>query len=584
MNFFKKLLKRKAFWFFIIVAGTIGGYYIYKSATAEPATVRYVTEPASTGTINVSISATGQVSSTSQVEVKPEASGQILTIPVKLGDKVKNGQIIATLDSTAAQKTVRDARMSLESAKLSLQKLQQPADALSILQAKNSLDQAKTSKTTSQTNLAKSYDDAYTTVTNAFLDLPDIMTALQNTLMGNDANPNQGNLDFYADAAKTFNSASDQYRDSALAAYQAARTAYNKNFSDFKNTTRTSSPDQIATLVAETYATSNTIAEAVKGASNVIQFYNDVLTQKNLRPVAIATTHLNSLNNYTGSINSNVTALLAAKTSIENSKTAIANAEQSIAEKTASLAKIQAGTDTLDLKSSQLSVTQRENALLDAEQQLSDYVVRAPFAGIVAKISANVGDQASSGSSIMTVIADQQVADVSLNESDIAKIKVGQKATLAFDAIDELTLTGEVSSVDLIGTVSQGVVSYGAKIVFDTQDARVKSGMSTAAAILIDSKTDVIVVLSTAVKNQGGSSYVLVMGKDSETPTRTAVTTGLVSDSETEITTGIKEGDNVVTQTLTSSSSTSAQKSTSNKSSTNSLRGLTGGMGGPPGM
>ncbi|MDD5433706.1 MAG: hypothetical protein PHE77_03610, partial [Candidatus Pacebacteria bacterium] len=61
------------------------------------------------------------------------------------------------------------------------------------------------------------------------------------------------------------------------------------------------------------------------------------------------------------------------------------------------------------------------------------------------------------------------MAEISLNEVDVAKVKIGQRAIITFDAIDELEITGKVEDVDTIGTVSQGVVSYNVKIIFDTQ-------------------------------------------------------------------------------------------------------------------
>ena len=70
-----------------------------------------------------------------------------------------------------------------------------------------------------------------------------------------------------------------------------------------------------------------------------------------------------------------------------------------------------------------------------------------------------------------------------MNEVDAAKISVGNKTTLTFDATEDLTLTGKVAQIDTIGTVEQGVVSYKVKIAFDTQDERIKPGMTANASI-----------------------------------------------------------------------------------------------------
>jgi multidrug efflux pump subunit AcrA (membrane-fusion protein) len=81
---------------------------------------------------------------------------------------------------------------------------------------------------------------------------------------------------------------------------------------------------------------------------------------------------------------------------------------------------------------------------------------------------------------------------------------------LDFDAIDGFTATGTVSQVDLVGTVSQGVVSYNVKIAINSADTRIKPGMSVNATITTKQVSDVIVVPSTAVKTAGSKSYVQI--------------------------------------------------------------------------
>ena len=95
-----------------------------------------------------------------------------------------------------------------------------------------------------------------------------------------------------------------------------------------------------------------------------------------------------------------------------------------------------------------------------------------------------------------------------MNEVDVAKIKVGQKTTLTFDAIDGLSIAGEVIDIDAVGTVTQGVVNYNVKIGFDTQDERIKPGMSVSATIIIEVKQDVLLIPNSAIKSAGEAYYV----------------------------------------------------------------------------
>jgi hypothetical protein len=125
-------------------------------------------------------------------------------------------------------------------------------------------------------------------------------------------------------------------------------------------------------------------------------------------------------------------------------------------------------------------------------------------------------------------------------------------------------LTGEVAAIDTIGTVTQGVVSYALKVVFDSQDERIKSVMSANAAIQTDTKQDVLVVPSSAVKTQNGASYVQVFdsplqqtgstqGVVSTVPPRQVeVVIGIADDTNVEIASGLEEGQQVVTRTVSS--------------------------------
>ena len=175
------------------------------------------------------------------------------------------------------------------------------------------------------------------------------------------------------------------------------------------------------------------------------------------------------------------------------------------------------------------------------------------------------------GSAIATIVTKQQIAELSLNEVDAAKIKLGQKAIMTFDAIDGLEITGRVADLDTIGTVSQGVVTYNFKIVFDTQDSRVKSGMSVNATIITDSKTDVLSIANSAVKTDANGGYYVQTLDAAGQPQARTVQIGLANDTSMEITSGLSEGEIIVTQTVSSSNTTATQR-TGNIGGFNAIR------------
>ncbi len=599
---FKKAMEHKFIAGFFVILFIGGGYYGIQKIGGTSTETRYVLAAVQKGTVIATITGSGQVSASNQVDIKPKVSGDIVFVGAKTGGDVKAGTLIAQIDARDAQKAVRDAEVNLESAQLSLDKLKQPADTLSLIQAEHTLARAEESKQNATNDLSSAYESGFNTIANAFLDLPTVMTGLQNILYSSNAalgGSNIENIDYYGTAVQNIDATALQYRDDTQTKYQQARSAYDRNFADYKALDRSSDSAVIESVITETYNTAKDIAEAVKSASNLIQFYKDKLAERNITPSAVADTHLANLNTYTGKTNTDLVNLLSAGNTIANDKDTIVNAGRTIAENTGSLAKLKAGADPLDIQSTELSLKQRQNALLDAREKLTDYFIRAPFDGTVAKVNIKKSDSIASGAAIATLITKQKLATISLNEVDVTKVKQNQKVTLTFDAIENLSITGEVADIDTIGTVSQGVVTYNVTIGFDTQDDRVKPGMSASAAIITGVRQDVLTVPNSAVKSQGGNSYIQVVAANalpangqSQTvpqqgtalpvaPEQRQVTTGISNDTSTEIISGLKEGDEIVTRTVTTAVKAATTQAPSLFGNTGTgVRGVGGGGGG----
>ncbi len=228
-------------------------------------------------------------------------------------------------------------------------------------------------------------------------------------------------------------------------------------------------------------------------------------------------------------------------------------------------------------KNVETSWSSYQNSLSDASKRK----VVSPIDGTVNAVNIKNGDDLSrlssnSNSSAPIIIGDLSTlkAQVEVNEVDIANVNIGQKVSLTFSAIDGLTVTGKVEKMDSLGTLTSGVVTYNVTIGFDSLDERIKPQMSVSAAIIIGTKQDAIIVPNSAVKSQNGKSYVQIL--KGQTPENITVETGLSNDTQTEIISGIKVGDSVVTQTINSSSA-SAASSTSNSKNNVRIPGIGGG-------
>lgn len=201
--------------------------------------------------------------------------------------------------------------------------------------------------------------------------------------------------------------------------------------------------------------------------------------------------------------------------------------------------------------------------------QLTSGTILAPTDGVISDLMITKGMQIGSsnttaGSSTNT--SNQAIASiktgnsttvsVNIAEVDVSKVQVGQKATITFDAIANKTFTGKVMGINTSGAISSGVVTYPAVIQLDdVSNGDILPNMSATASIISKVKDNVILVPSSAVQTLGSTSTVKVM-KNGQVSTVT-VQVGDSSDSQTEITSGIAEGDTVVTSTIAPTTTTS---------------------------
>src|ERR1035437_352761 len=105
------------------------GQYTYGVFTAPSTAPRYVTTMVATSTVVATMSETGQVSASSNIDVQSKSSGEVLSISVTAGQHVGAGTTLAYLDSTTAQQNVTSAERALQSAQIAFAKLQEPAAA-----------------------------------------------------------------------------------------------------------------------------------------------------------------------------------------------------------------------------------------------------------------------------------------------------------------------------------------------------------------------------------------------------------------------------------------------------------------------
>lgn len=133
---------------------------------------------------------------------------------------------------------------------------------------------------------------------------------------------------------------------------------------------------------------------------------------------------------------------------------------------------------------------------------------------------------------------------VSLSEIDAPRVRLGNKATLTFDAFPGKIFTGRVAGINTAGIISSGVTNYPATIVLNKEVANIFSDMSASADIIIAEKEESLIIPSVAVQMQKDQSFVRVL-KDKKVE-EIPVKVGISSDTQMEVVSGLNEGEEVI--------------------------------------
>ncbi|GAA5072971.1 macrolide-specific efflux system membrane fusion protein [Thermocatellispora tengchongensis] len=232
------------------------------------------------------------------------------------------------------------------------------------------------------------------------------------------------------------------------------------------------------------------------------------------------------------------------------------------------------------------------NAYKQAKRAYEGTVLKAPFSGTIISVNGtaggsvggssggtgggSTGSTASTGSTTGATgsggfieLADTGKLRIvgTFTEADVTRLKVGQAATVSFDALPGVSAGGKVTQIDPVAQTSDNVVRYPVTISLSDVPAQVRLGQTASVQVVVDRAEDVLTVPSTAVRTAGGQSTVILVRGGTQTTARVEV--GVKGDQATEIRSGLNEGDLVVRQA--NATATTGQQG---------FPGLGGGLGG----
>jgi RND family efflux transporter MFP subunit len=589
-----KILKSKFFitGFILLIIVTVG-YFVF----AKKPSVEYTTAAVVKGDLVQTVSETGVVKSTDEIDLNFPSSGKVANIYVKVGDKVKKDQVMAELNNSGLVLKAKEAVANLRVAEANLAKLLAGATNVELAVSQAGVDQAKTTYDAAVKELGKTQETVKESIRQAQKSLADLYLTSGATITSE-----QRDVQNYRAVALTTMAAKIQVADNALDNINTILSdSDSRNYlaaSDVSLFNTTKDDYNLALLAVAEGQSSSAAAEAKQTDDNLNQALADTASALNKVFFALKDCYAmleasmvganftqTELDTYKTNISAQQTNVAAGLTSVQTAdhnfndalndlSNAISTAEDSLATaKTtgeqqttaaqskvdtsyaawqvavAQLNKLRAKPREQDVNLSQAQVSQAQAALDLVKNQIDDNIIKAPIDGIVTKKNYEIGEQVSSAKSVFSFLGTNNFEiEVDVSEADINKVALNNPAEITLDSFgDDVKFYGQVSFIEPAETVIQDVTYYRVKVNFDGQSRNVKSGMTANVNITTARKNDILIMLGRAVieKNGNGRYARILIGKElKEVP----VTIGLRGDDGlVEVLSGMNEGDKAVT-------------------------------------
>ncbi len=226
----------------------------------------------------------------------------------------------------------------------------------------------------------------------------------------------------------------------------------------------------------------------------------------------------------------------------------------------ANLQQRQAGPRAVDVAFLRTQITVNQISVALAEEALEKTLLRAPLDGVLARKSIEVGEDvvssaslaAASGTGAFEMISDQKYKiNAEIAEVDINKLHVGDKAEITLDAVgDEFVFPGTIVKIDPVETIIQDVVFYRAEVVVDSEDERIKPGMTANVEIVVREALGAITVPEKSIQTDGTRTYVRVLVGE-KTVKNIDVEVGIRDlQGNVEIKKGLADGQEIILRTI----------------------------------
>jgi HlyD family secretion protein len=516
----------------IVVAATAagGGWYFTRRAltqtgaqtTGGTATAMQTAKVTSVTELS-SIQSSGSVAPLQQESLSWKATGTVATVNVKVGDTVKKGDVLMSLDVASVSQSVLQAQVDLVSAKTALANLQHPSNT-DISTARKAVVDAEQALKDAEQNLKYVENPLSQTLYDT---LADKKLALETAL----ANQQLARVGSESSAVKT----SLDDKNLAYSRLQRAQTAMD-DCNKISCGERVQRENELNAAQQNYQKADNAYNAAVLTYNtSVANQGGDVRTAQKAYDEALA----------------NVNAAKAGPNplSVKTYTAAVEVAKADLADKQRAFAELIQGGNADDLAAAEAKV-------LSAQATLDTTHINAPFDGEILEVNYLPGDTANSTDAAVVIANRSQLhVDVAVDEADISDVAAGNVTSLTFDSLPSLSLDGSVAQIIPYGTVDSGLVKYTVRVNMKKIDPKVLIGMTSSVTIITGSHDGVLAVPYDAIQLSGTQEYVNRVQVDG-TIEKVNVVSGSQQGDLITVTGGLKVGDTLQVPTKTATTTT----------------------------
>jgi RND family efflux transporter MFP subunit len=239
---------------------------------------------------------------------------------------------------------------------------------------------------------------------------------------------------------------------------------------------------------------------------------------------------------------------------LANSQTARDSALASLDAAQERLAEARRGPESNAISQAQAAVRSAALAVEAAEIRLRNAQIIAPFDGTIAAVNISPGEFSSgastAGAPIVMLTPDTMILTLDIEETDYPNVKIDQGGVALFDGIPGGFFPFRITAIGLSPTTTQGVITYEAKavLVLPADGPRPAPGMNANGQLTTTSKADILVVPPRALRRRGSEQVVDV--RRNGVIEEQVVVTGVSDNNNVEIVSGLAEGDVVVVPSI----------------------------------